>query len=1378
MGELKISNLIEKDEIEKLMQLDKELAALKDTYVAVATELAKGLKIEVNTPKDLDKLYELYNKQAASANKVSGEFTVTLEKQKQVLNDIADNLQKQATSGNLSAKEMKALSDAGAKNAVALEKLAKAEEAAVKAQNAGNVTRKSTVKTEEDRQRVIKEAIALSNKEVHSIQEANEANTKMRQAVKLLRDTDEGYTVTLARLNSTIGINSDYVKRNSDRYTKQKMTIGAYREEVKAAIIELQNGNRSMKNFGIVAKGFGGILKSSVVGGFNEVRVGIGTMIKGFVGAQAVIGGIQRLFGLIRSGIGSIVDFEAANSKLAAILGTTANNIKELTADAQRLGATTKYTASQATALQIELAKLGFSTEEIRNSTEYVLRFAQATGSELPEAAALAGAALRMFNADTTETERYVSAMAVATTKSALSFSYLQTAMPIVGPVAKAFNFTIEDTLALLGKLADSGFDASMAATATRNIFLNLADSTGNLAKALGGPVKTLPELVAGLRKLREQGIDLNTTLELTDKRSVAAFNSFLTAADKIIPLREQVTGVGEELEDMAKTMGDNVQGAVLNLQSAWEALMLSFSEGTGPAKDFINWVALRIREIADLLKTPEQKAEGEAAKLQLAAQKEVHTNMEILELDFQKRVEQLRKQYLQKYKSEGMKEEIANAKAMEQAKVDAAKESIVELGLIRSRQKEFNERDLKDLEKLKTVYTQSLRTWEENSKYKWTDNLLFNGQSKQILSKMFGFETEEIKNVNKAFTAFANKQMDASKSEAYNKSLDQTIEKMKEIAGLGNNAPSKTNSDFLTDKQKKELEKQAKERQKIRENMQQSELDLMDEGLEKELAKIAFSYNKKLAAVKGNSEEEQKTRENLAKKMQQDIGNYEVDYYLKKETENIQHKLSIVKKGSDEEYDLKLQLLNLQEEAEKEAAIRGNEDIVSIDEKFAKKRLELDEKYALEKNKNLEEEYAARTILVNTAMAGELDALAEKYKDGLINAEKYEKEKAAISRKYMLQQLKDALELAKVMADMPGLSDEDRLKMKRKVAETEIALSNAVRDAEVSDAEDAGKERKKWLGELGNSLDSMNDLARDALGETAGIFEGLSKMFKDLGDDGKLGFETLANACIDMIGGINSIVQNSFSKRIESIEAEQDANDEAYEKDVERIESLADKGAITEEEAEARKRAAKDMTDIKNAELEKKKQALAQKQARWDKATSIAQAGIATALAITKALPNFILAALVGVMGAVQIATIAATPIPSYAEGTKGSSHPGGKALVGDAGKHEVVMYNGLAWITPDTPLLVDLPRGAKVFPDVDDTGLPDWNQPAWEPSFDNHHFVGTDNDGRKTTVINDFSRLERKMEENNRLLAQSIKQRRQEKNELEFELYKLSKL
>ena len=129
-----------------------------------------------------------------------------------------------------------------------------------------------------------------------------------------------------------------------------------------------------------------------------------------------------------------------------------------------------------------------------------------------------------------------------------------------------------------------------MSATATRNILLNLADGSGKLAQALGGPVKTLPELVDGLQRLKEQGIDLNSTLEMTDKRSVAAFNAFLTASDKIVPLRDQITGVEDDLNKMADTMGNNVQGALYNLSSAWESLMLTIMDNTGAMKDLSTW--------------------------------------------------------------------------------------------------------------------------------------------------------------------------------------------------------------------------------------------------------------------------------------------------------------------------------------------------------------------------------------------------------------------------------------------------------------------------------------------------------------------------------------------------------------------------------------------------------------------------------------------------------------------------------------------------------------------------------------------------------------------------------------------------------------------
>ena len=202
--------------------------------------------------------------------------------------------------------------------------------------------------------------------------------------------------------------------------------------------------------------------------------------------------------------------------------------------------------------------------------------------------------------------------------------------------------------------------------------------------------------------------------------------------------------------------------------------------------------------------------------------------------------------------------------------------------------------------------------------------------------------------------------------------------------------------------------------------------------------------------------------------------------------------------------------------------------------------------------------------------------------------------------------------------------------------------------------------------------------------------------------------FDKWSQYALDKINTVNEAMQAFYDNRIQKIEEEQEANTEAGEAEQERISELVRKKVITEEEGEARKRAAEAKTAKKNEELEKKKQQLKIKQAKWDKANSIAQATFSTSLAVMNALLTkpfllgLALAAIAGAMGAVQIATIAATPIPAYAKGT--DSHPGGPAIVGDGGCKEVVLFNGSVWLTPDQPTLIDIPAGAVVLPSIND--------------------------------------------------------------------------
>lgn len=1287
MTELKITDLVDEKEIEQVKQLGLEIEKVKSIYGDAAKELAKGLKMNVEVVGDLDKLNAVIITQAKKADGATNDLNAALKKQSELAERVAKSLDEQIKSGNLSATQMKKLTDASKKNAESLEKLAKAEATVEKAQRTSNTAKKSANVTEQERQKIITDAIAATYKEIHSIQEANDMNRLLRKAVKLVRDTDEEYIQTIGRLNSTIGVNTDYVKRNSDRYTQQKMTVGDYTESIKRAWMEIQRGNSAMKNMGIIAKSTGNLLKTSFNSGISQVTIGVGSMIKGMLGAQAVIAGIQKLTGAIRQGVNTAIDFEAANSKLAAILGTTKGEIKDLTADARRLGEATKYTASEATNLQIELSKLGFSKTEILDMTEGVLKFAQATGAELPEAAALAGAALRMFGADTEETERYVSAMAVATTKSALSFSYLQTAMPIVGPVAKAFNFTIEDTLALLGKLADAGFDASMSATATRNILLNLADGSGKLAQALGGPVKTLPELVDGLKRLKEQGIDLNSTLEMTDKRSVAAFNAFLTASDKIVPLRDQITGVEDDLNKMADTMGNNVQGALYNLSSAWESLMLTIMDNTGAMKDFIDMATNGIRKINEWLMNAEQLADKQVETAKRAASP---------------------------YAEESIKSEIIAINRLKDEYLKAGDDETTALEKAKNERIAILEQELSKQQSLRNkFYNENQQLWKDMG-------------DASFFKQAFGLEK-------------TNAEFSEEQTKTWNEYLDKvtkvtSLEKqIADIRKISNSTDVTIGTTRLTDEEKKALEKAEKERLAIKEKYQQSELALMDEGLEKQIKSISLNYSRQIAAIRGNSEEESATRNNLAEKMEKEISDAKIKFALDAEKNNLSNRMAIIQKGTQEELDLKIKMLDLEREEEMNTAEKSGEDVFLIDEKYKKKRQGLLEEFASEQILQIADNAAAEQAVRDRQFQTDLLNLKRRKETENMSSEQYAEEEYLIKLDYVRKTTEAAIDAIEQELNVDNLSAKDRKKLTEELCKLKADLANKEADAEITAIEKINKAEEKAYKERIKNLKKWLQTASQA------------------------------------VSTIGDLVGTLYDGQLDKIEEESEANTDAHDSEIERIELLKEQKIISEEEAQVRKRAAENKTRKKEEELEKRRQDIQYKQAVWDKAANIANASIATALAITEALPNFVLAALVGAMGAVQVATIMATPIPKYAKGT--DNHTGGPAIVGDGGKKEIVVYSGKAWITPDVPTLVDLPRGTQVLPDASLYHLSSVDF----PNISQQHVGKTENN---IVVNNDYSSLNHELKGMRSDMRKMAKQQHRDAYDFNYELYKRTRL
>ena len=463
------------------------------------------------------------------------------------------------------------------------------------------------------------------------------------------------------------------------------------------------------------------------------------------------------------------------------------------------------------------------------------------------------------------------------------------------------------------------------------------------------------------------------------------------------------------------------------------------------------------------------------------------------------------------------------------------------------------------------------------------------------------------------------------------------------------------TTSEDDLEKQR-ELERLAKEQAKYQEDiakrLSETRISLIDDEYEKERQTAQKKYEENIASIKGNSEEENELRKNYEQILQDELLAIDKNYLDKKDEEE-------------------------------------------------RKRIKSLAKDKMDSAKNT---YAAESIKSSRNMQRDILEQAKLYEKGIITKKEYEKRKAQITQDYAIIETERTMALLQELINVQGISDEERLRLKEALAEEEIKLIEKVRDAHTKARDEENESDKKYWADIQSSIDKLKNVSDDAVDGLGTLFGGITELILKMVKDGKLGLEDLLASAAAISEGLSTMVIGMYDRQIEKIEEQQEKNEEAAEEEKERIEDLVNSGVISTEVGEARKRAAEQTTADKNKELEKQKAEIQQKQAKWNKANSIIQATIATYRAVTEALPNFVIAAIVSAMGAAQIAMIAAQPIPKYAKGTKDKSHPGGLAIVGDGGKREVILTDSGAYITPSVPTLVDMPKHAEVITDIVD--------------------------------------------------------------------------
>lgn len=307
-----------------------------------------------------------------------------------------------------------------------------------------------------------------------------------------------------------------------------------------------------------------------------------------------------------------IADFEQSMSTVRAVTGATEEQFAALTDRARELGATTRFTASQAAQGMIELARAGFSVDEVLGGVEGTLKLAQAGALDLGRAAEITASTLRGMQLSVDDTDRVVDVLAAAANSANTNVSQLGDALKFVTPIAAGLGVSLEETTGAIQALSDAGFRGEMAGTGLRKVMISLEKQSNQGIDILARYGLTLDDvsvssngLVPALEKLAAAGITTGEAMTLFGLRGGPAFEILRSSVPKVDAATRALEGAAGTADRIAEVMDDNLNGAILRTVSALQELVIALGD-TGPTSALEDALA----GLADLLRLAAENAD------------------------------------------------------------------------------------------------------------------------------------------------------------------------------------------------------------------------------------------------------------------------------------------------------------------------------------------------------------------------------------------------------------------------------------------------------------------------------------------------------------------------------------------------------------------------------------------------------------------------------------------------------------------------------------------------------------------------------------------------------------------------------------------------
>lgn len=324
-----------------------------------------------------------------------------------------------------------------------------------------------------------------------------------------------------------------------------------------------------------------------------------GNFVKGAFGLTALV-----TFG--RKVVETGAQFEDAMARVQAVSNATAREMEMMTKEAERLGATTKYTASEAANALENLTRNGMSASDATTTLSTVLKMAQANAIGLSESADIVSNTLNMFGLQAKDAEKVSDVLSATAANSATNITLLNEALVNAAPVANTLGMSLEETSAMIGALAQRGLKGAAAGTQMRMALIKMVDpSVTEKLKGYGVEIDEATiksEGLAGvLKRLKDANLNMTQLTDIFKSRQASGIQQMIDSYDDLVKIMNVTENAAGTTARMFEQGVGSTENAIKSLQSAYEGFLNSiFKSTSGVLNTVLKGLTNLVRALSD----------------------------------------------------------------------------------------------------------------------------------------------------------------------------------------------------------------------------------------------------------------------------------------------------------------------------------------------------------------------------------------------------------------------------------------------------------------------------------------------------------------------------------------------------------------------------------------------------------------------------------------------------------------------------------------------------------------------------------------------------------------------------------------------------------